>query len=630
MNVEIFDLETDGFVKDMTVIWSCGIANAKDGIVQTYTDYDDSYPSLAEGLERLRKADRVVAHNLIGFDFPALEKIHPNTLRFDQLWDSFIVSQMLDSDRRSHAIKSYGNEYGSPKGSFTNFTMEPVEGQTRAETFKEMFKYMEQDVLINVRIYNDLQRKLKADLLHNKIDWRPAMDMEFKFNWCMALQNSHGFRLDMDKARNLEGILREEQILLERDLQTTFPDAIVPAKGSWAVAERRWANIETTTPKVGNKSRGIVKGAPYTKVNVQPFNAGSRNQIIHRLTSKYPKWKPSKFTNSGLVQIDEKVLASLRAPEAKHLGRYFRVTKQLSQLADGKSAWLKLEVDGRIHGRVNSCGTRTARCAHHSPNVAQVEKRDLRMREIWVPDVGQVQVGCDASGLELRMLAHYLAIWDGGSYAEAVIHGSNADGTDAHSRTQKLAGLQNRNSAKSLIYAFLYGAGNQKLAEVHALDAIDAGLKPMAINHPNGKKIRDKLMRGITGLENIIQVSQHRDKTQGWLKCLDGRKIRTNGQHSALNTLLQSAGAVVMKLALVEFHFDIMPKLGLIDANNRPIHFNYLVNCHDEQGFTCEPEYAEVVGQAFADAIKQAGEKLNLRCPLEGEYMVGDSWATTH
>jgi DNA polymerase-1 len=228
------------------------------------------------------------------------------------------------------------------------------------------------------------------------------------------------------------------------------------------------------------------------------------------------------------------------------------------------------------------------------------------------------------------MLTHYLAIWDGGQYAEAVIHGSNAEGTDAHTRTQKLAGLQNRNSAKSLIYAFLYGAGNQKLAEVHAIDAKDAGLKPMAISHPNGKKIRDKLMRGITGLENIIAVSQDRDKRQGWLKGLDGRKIKTNGQHSALNTLLQGAGAIVMKQALVEFHFDIMPKLGLVDENLMPVGWNYVGNIHDEVQMTSAPEIAKQVGEAFEEAIRQAGVTLKLRCPLDGEAMIGDSWADTH
>lgn len=630
MQTLIFDLETDGFVEGMTTIWSCGIGDPATGEIITYTDYHDGYPSLAEGLDRLNKADRVVAHNLIGFDFQALEKLYPSTIKFTQCWDSMIISQLLDPERRSHAIKSYGAEYGYPKGDFTNFMMEPVEGQTRTETFVDMFVYMERDVEINMRIYAELQKKLKIDLVNNKIDWRQAIDLEHKTNWCLALQSAHGFRLDLDKARDLEGVLREEQILLERDLQDIFPPKIVPAKGNWAYAETRWANVEVKVPKVGNKTTGTTKGAAYTKVAIQQFNAGSRPQIVHRLTSKYPQWKPAKFTPAGMVQIDESVLASLKAPEAVSLSRYFRVTKQLSQIADGKNGWLKLEQGGRVHGRVKSIGCRTHRMSHFYPNMAQVDKKDIRMREVWVPDHGHKLVGCDASGLELRMLAHYLAIWDGGQYAEAVIHGSNAAGTDAHTRTQKLAGLYDRNSAKSLIYAFLYGAGNQKLAEVSAIDAKAAGAKPMAINHQNGKKIRDKLMRGITGLENIIAVSQERDKRQKWLKGLDGRKIATNGQHSALNTLLQGAGAVVMKQALVEFHFTVLPALGLVDSDFRPVGWNYVANVHDEVQMTAAPEIAVQLGTAFEDAIRIAGETLNLRCPLAGEHMVGESWADTH
>lgn len=453
MNTLIFDLETDGFVAGMTTIWSCGIGDPVTGEVQTYTDYDSNYPSLAEGLKRLTDADRVVAHNLIGFDFQALEKLFPNTITFQQCWDSMIVASLLEPERRSHAIKSYGAEYGYPKGDFVNFMMEPVDGQTREETFVDMFNYMERDVEINIRIYNELQKKLKADLVRNKIDWRPSIECEHKTNWCLSLQQAHGFRIDLDKARDLEGVLREEQILLERGLQDTFPAIMVPAKGNWAYAESRWANVETTVPKSSNKTRGITKGVAYTKIAEQQFNAGSRLQIVQRLTFKYPAWKPSKFTPAGMVQVDDSVLANLKVPEAAHLARYFRVTKSLSQLSDGKNAWLKLEQDGRVHGRVKSVGCRTHRMSHFYPNMAQVEKKDIRMRDVWRADVGHKLVGCDASGLELRMLAHYLAIWDGGQYAEAVIHGTNAEGTDAHTRTKNLAGLYSRNSAKSLIYA---------------------------------------------------------------------------------------------------------------------------------------------------------------------------------
>ncbi len=630
MKTLIFDLETDGFVPDMTTIWSCGIGDPVTGKIITYTDYDDSRPSLQEGLDRLKACDRVIAHNLIGFDYWALEKLYPGSLRFDQLWDSLIVASLLEPERRSHAIKAYGQEFGAEKGDFTNFTMEPEDGKTRAQQFEDMFLYCERDVEINMRIYKVLQDTMKQDLVHNKIDWRPSIECEHKTNWCLALQQAHGFRLDLEKCRDLESLLTEESILIERNLGEVFPPQVIPDGANWDHNEHRWANIKVAEPKVNNKTRGITKGVPYSKIKIEVFNAGSRAQIVRRLTAKYPTWKPSKFTPGGMPQIDETVLSNMRVPEAEPLKRFFRVNKQLSQISEGKNAWLRLEKNGRVHGRVKSVGCRTHRMSHFYPNMAQVDKRDHRMREVWVADHGHKLVGCDASGLELRMLAHYLAIWDGGEYGQSVIEGKNEDGTDVHSRTQRIAKLQSRNSAKTLIYGFLYGAGNMKLADIHAADAKDAGLKPMAITHPNGKKIRDSLLKGITGLDKLIEVCQARDKSQKWLKGLDGRKIATNGQHSALNTLLQGAGAIVMKQALVEFHFNILPKLGLVDKNYVPVGWNYVANVHDEAQMTAEPQIADQLGKAFANAIKQAGKSLELRCELDGEHMVGDSWADTH
>lgn len=630
MKTVIFDLETDGFVADMTTIWSCGIGDPKTGEVKTYTDYHDDYPPLSEALEILSAADRVVAHNLVGFDYWALEKLHPGTIRFEQLWDSIIVASLLDPERRSHAIKSYGQEFGAPKGDFTNFTMEPEDGKTREQQFLDMFEYCERDVEINIRIYQNLQAQMKQDLMMDKIDWRQAIEVEHKTNWCLALQQTSGFRLDMDKCRDLEATLRDESIQISHDLQSVFPPQIRPTKATWDYNEKRWANVTVTTPKVNNKTSGVVKGAPHTKVECEMFNSGSRTQIVQRLTSKYPNWKPGKFTPGGTPQIDESVLSNMKIPEAEPLKRYFRVNKQLSQIADGKNSWLRLERDGRVYGRVKSVGCRTHRMSHFYPNMAQVDKRDKRMREVWVPDEGHKLVGCDASGLELRMLAHYLAIWDGGKYAQSVIHGSSADGTDAHSRTKQIAELYSRDSAKILVYAFLYGAGNMKLAEVCHEDAKAAGAKPPSITHPNGKRTRDKLLKGITGLDKLIEVCQHRDKKQKWLKGLDGRKIATNGQHSALNTLLQGAGAIVMKQALVDFHFDLLPKAGLVDDKLMPVGWSYCANVHDEVQISAQPEIAEQLGQLFADAIAQAGRTLNLRCDLAGEFDVGESWADTH
>ncbi len=627
MQTLIFDLETDGLIPDMTRIWSAGICDPETGIIQVFCDEDSNLPDLAEGISLLKSADRVVAHNLIGFDYWALEKLYPGTLKVEQLWDSIVVAALLEPEKRSHAIAAYGKEFGAPKGDFKNFKCEPEEGKTFEDILNEMNDYMVRDVEINVRIYN----KLNALINKGDVDWSHSIDTEMKVQWCLALQEQHGFRLDLDKANQLDGILREESILLERQLQDIFPPEFVPNKGTWDYSERRWVGVEITTPKVNRKPQGIIKDVPHTKLVVEMFNPGSRQQIVRRLSAKYTDWKPTVFTPTGIPQIDEGVLTNMSYPEAEPLKRYFRVNKQLSQLSEGKNAWLKLEQNGYVKGRVKSVGCRTHRMSHFAPNMAQVDAKDKRMREVWVADEGHKLVGCDAAALELRMLAHYLAIWDNGDYAKAVIEGTQELGTDVHTRTKDIAGLYSRNSAKTLTYAFLYGAGNEKLSSIMIDDAKAANeTPPKGVGYKLGKATRTKLETGINGLGKLIQVCQARDKTQSWLKGLDGRKVQTSGQHSALNTLLQSAGAIVMKQALVELHFNLGPKLGLVDEQFKPVGWHYVANVHDEFQLTAQPEVAEKLGQAARQAIVNAGVTLNLRCDLDGEYMIGDSWSETH
>ena len=102
---------------------------------------------------------------------------------------------------------------------------------------------------------------------------------------------------------------------------------------------------------------------------------------------------------------------------------------------------------------------------------------------------------------------------------------------------------------------------------------------------------------------------------------LDGRKLRVRSAHSALNTLLQSAGAIVMKKALVLLYNDI--KRNKLDAHA-------VGNIHDEWQLEVRPDQAEQVAQLGIAAIVRAGVELGLRCPLNGEAKVGQSWKETH
>jgi DNA polymerase I-like protein with 3'-5' exonuclease and polymerase domains len=292
------------------------------------------------------------------------------------------------------------------------------------------------------------------------------------------------------------------------------------------------------------------------------------------------------------------------------------VNKRISQLAEGKEAWLKrVEEDGRIHGYVNTNGAVTGRMTHSRPNVAQVPANDApygeECRELFMVPKGRKLVGCDAAGLELRMLAHYMFPYDNGEYAQAVLHGRKEDGTDAHTMNAKALG-KTRSEGKTWFYGFIYGAGNKLLG----------GGDPS-----KGQRLRAKFLRNLPALKRLINDVQQKirdtmDKEEGIpgrLNGLDGRPLYSRSLHSSLNLLLQSAGAVLMKQALV-----------IADRRLDKTRCEFVGNIHDEFQVESDADYAETCGQILRQSIIDAGEHFKLNVPMDGEYAIGDSWKETH
>lgn len=598
----IADVETDNLLPDMTRMWCVGIGDPETNEIAVYAD-QPGYSPIDEGLQRLRTAERVVFHNGFGFDFWAINKLYPGTLKPEQVFDTLIVARMWHPTGK-HRLEDWGERLGFPKGDHSEFS----------RWSSSMAEYCGRDVEVTIKLFRRMWNEAKR---HGE-----SVGIEHKVAYILAIQEQHGFRLDVQAAQELEAEIRQEQMDIEVELQKVFPPVIEKMKSQWWVDEtgKQWATKKEATA-AGVK---VEKGPHKTKTI--PFNPGSRQQVANRLIEKYG-WKPHSFTPTGIPEINESVLSELPYDEASVMNRYLRCTKMLGQVSDGDNSWLKHERNGRVHGAVNTLGARTHRMSHFAPNMAQVDKKEPRMRQCWLPDEGDKLVGCDAEGLELRMLAHYLARYDGGAYAKAVVTGSKEEGTDAHTLTQRVAGLHSRDSAKTLIYAFLYGAGNHKLGTI-LLDDADAAGKPRPQGKPAylGKKVRDKLQVGITGLGRLVDTVKARHKTSDtevYLTGLDGRQIESTSQHSSLNTLLQGAGATVMKWALVIFHERMTKDFPEVD-------FKYCANVHDEVQMSVPPEHAELVGQQFAESIRVAGEKLNMRVPLSGSYDIGDNWKETH
>ena len=515
----------------------------------------------ASGLQKyLDLCDLIIMHNGIAFDAPVLRKTWNVTMKLSRVSDTLVLSRLLNpSLEGGHSLQAWGERLGYPKIEFSDFDG----GLT-----DEMITYCIQDTNVTKHLY----KRLVADLNAEKFEER-SIELEHKVQAIIAQQERNGFKLDQQQAICLIAELKDKLSNLEDELQSVFPTK----------------TVERYSEKTGKK----------LKDQVIVFNPGSRQQIAERLQEK--GWKPTRFTDKGQAIVDETTLNESTIPEAKLIGEYLLLQKRISQI----ESWIEaVEPDGRVHGRVISNGAVTGRMTHHSPNMAQVPncsaEYGAECRNLWTVEKGMKLVGIDASGLELRMLAHYM---NDENYTNEVVSG------DIHTANQKAAGLETRNQAKTFIYAFLYGAGSTKIGKITGGGAkegqalIDSFLR----NTPKLKKLREKVAR------------IYADK--GTLPSLDGRRLRVRSEHSALNTLLQGAGAVVMKQALV-----ILDK----ELKSRKIKYKFVANVHDEWQIEVEETRADEVGKIGVDAIAEAGHALNMRCPLTGEYKVGNTWKETH
>ena len=262
-----------------------------------------------------------------------------------------------------------------------------------------------------------------------------------------------------------------------------------------------------------------------------------------------------------------------------------------------------MQDDSRVRGYVNSNGAVTSRMTHSRPNMAQIvasySPYGKECRACWTVPRGYKLVGIDASQLELRMLAHYM---DNEDYINEILNG------DIHSANQNLAGLESRSQAKTFIYALLYGAGDAKLGKV------------VGRGREAGKRLRESFFSSLPSFE-ALKNRVSREASKGYLKALDGRKLFVRSEHAALNTLLQGAGALVMKQALIILDKRIKDK-GL-DAK-------FVANVHDEWQLEVREDQADEVGKLGVIAIRETTCSLELKCPLDGEYNVGNNWAETH
>jgi DNA polymerase-1 len=532
-------------------------------------------------LEYLKGVSLIVMHNGISFDAPVLNRLWKTKIRLNQVYDTLIVSRLLDPSReKGHTLEAWGNTLGFHKIDYKavwQWMMDRPE-EYKNECFDKpidslLDHYCVRDVEVTAKLYLRLVTET-----NEKEFSLESIELEHSVAAIIAKQERNGFKLDQIYATCL------------------LTDIKSKMAGIYDRMQERWPPF--TLERISDKTGKRLKDSLVT------FNPGSRQQIGEKL--KELGWKPKLFTPTGHPIVDEGVLANVKIPEAQIIAEYLMLSKRVAQI---ESWLLAVGKDGRVHGKVITNGAVTGRMTHSSPNMAQIPNSSSiygpECRECWTVEDGNVLVGCDASGLELRMLAHYMK--DQG-YVRTVTEGSSKDGTDVHTVNQRAAGLSTRDNAKTFIYAFLYGAGDAKIGSI------------VGGNAKAGAKLKENFLGQTPALAKLIDKVKGL-ASKGYLSGLDGRRIWVRSEHAALNTLLQGAGAIVMKKALVLFNNKVI-------ANKWNV--KYVANVHDEAQLECPRDIAEDVGKAFKQSIIEAGEHFKLRCPLDGQYKIGNNWRETH
>jgi len=546
MTIAVVDIETNGLKNEATKIHCIVAKEYTTGKIKTWVQDE-----CKEFGEWSKLVDTFIMHNGLSFDAPLLNKFTNSSIQSNQIRDTLLESQLFNPIRdKGHSLRAWGEKLNFSKGEVESFD----------DYTPDMLTYCIQDVELTFKVAKYLEKESKNFSKQSVI-------LENKIRIILDQQEENGFTLNLRKASELMATLQDEADTLVEKAQKLFPDTEVQLK---------------------------------TKVKYIPFNIGSRKQIAERLMER--GWEPKLKTDKGNVIVNEEVLKTIKLPEAKMFSRYLLLQKRVAQI----KSWIILcDKDNKVHGKVMTLRTITGRMAHNSPNMAQVpavySPYGKECRDCWtVSDLTKYSlVGTDASGLELRCLAHYM---NDTKFTNELLTG------DIHTANMEMAGLTNRDQAKTFIYAFLYGAGAAKIGKI-----VGGGAK-------KGQQLIDRFLSNMPAL-NALRTKVQRASQNGIIRGLDGRLLHIRSAHSALNTLIQGAGAVVCKHWLLEIMSSI--KMTRIDVK-------LVASIHDEYQFEVNNKDINTFGQITKEAMKKTQQVLKLNCELDSEWKMGETWASTH
>ncbi len=646
MNRVILDLEANGLYHEATRIHCIALRDIETNQVEVYTNDFNVYPLATGSLADFTEKDlsQIIGHNVINYDLPVIKKILGKSFDRVEVIDTLLLSNLFYPDiyeakplssydinlykvKGGHSLKAWGVRLKEFKGEYTGGFDLPTE---------EMFEYCIQDTNVTLKLYNYL---MEHKVNHVTTDL--PIQIEHEIAPIVTRQVQRGVAFNENKAIDLLTELDAKIYKMRNDLRDQFKTRVVP--------------MGEFTPAMDRPAFGYKKGCTFTKIKFEEFNPGSRKQVGDRL-QKELGWEPEEFTEAGAAKLDEKVLSTLPLPGIELLKEYYLAQNISGKLWTGDNSWLKSLKNGRIYGQVIQNGTVTGRFTHHRPNLGQIPSEKniygKQCRELFEASPGMVLFGCDADALELRCLAGYLAKYDNGEFVKTVLYGSKETKTDVHTLNAEAYGVPgDRDCAKTLFYAMLYGAQAPKMGEilhrfgynieefVPNLQSEVFKIKKWAVSKgidrnemwykfvAAGKVLKQNYGNQIPALDELKAGILAVIKERGYLKAIDGRKLKVRSDHAALNMLLQSCGAILMKKALFIADSDLKDK-GLTPGKD----YEFVLNIHDE--FQIEvldkEEIKSIISVLVPDSIRKAGEFFNFKCPMKGDGKFGNNWSETH
>ena len=610
----VFDIETDGFLEDMT---KCHVLVCQDVVSKKLYTFTD----IQNGLNFMKNADALIGHNIIGFDLMALDKLYgwkPSSKTV--LIDTWIMSQTLQFNRQhKHGLAGWGSYLGFKKMDNSEWA---------ADGFKtydpRMIDYCIQDVKLNTKVYEVLLAELEKAIQINDLI-KKGLRVEHDVAEFEAVVRKTGWLFDLSKAQeNLRLMTRHMnkiESIIEPKLGTTkvFIDkapktAKYTKKGLYTATTARILSEYLGNKVIGEDALSnnppIQPGQEFQRSKIEKVTLSNMELVKQWLLTigwKPDDWNVKRGHTGNWIRTGPKLTSTSLAKlgrQGKLIDRYYTIKNRKATI----ESWLeRIQKDDtgnyRLHGRMFTIGTPSFRCRHEViVNLPAVDAEYGRMlRELFIAEPGYRVVGADSAGNQLRGLCHYVG---DKSYTDLVVNG------DQHTRNADVLGCS-RSVAKSFLYAILFGAGDAKLGQT--LTGVSSA--------PKGKEARQKFMANLPGFEQLVNKLRGVFNQYGCIPGLDGRKIFARSDYQVLNYLLQTTEGITCKAALSY----AMNKIKEEKLDAYPAIFY-----HDEQAWIASDKDSKRVGEILQESFREAPKWFGVECMDGGDYVIGNSYAEVH